>query len=110
MRVGFRTPRAAPTGYRYFAFWQTLTPRSLLPDGCSPSSNIDVVGVRGGANKLVVVLLKPEFIFGDAFCPGPSDVAVFLQRANRSGRVADSATKRTYRQVAKLRFRVFRPV
>lgn len=108
MRVSFHATVPAPSGYRYFAFWQTQAPKSTLPEGCSPSSAMTVKGALGGTGSTVLTL-KPEPVFGDAFCPGRSTLAIVLQRAKENGRVAGGADASTVRTVTTVSFRVLRP-
>jgi hypothetical protein len=104
IRVKFRTAQAAPPGKRYFAWLQLDGTKS--PSDCSPASNIDVVGVRGGANRTVAIKLRPEPMFGASFCPGPARIDIFMQRAGADGRIRGS--RATYRRMATYRLRIYR--
>jgi hypothetical protein len=109
MKVTFRTLKPAAPGYLYFLFWQTFATRSSLPPGCSPSSNIEALGYKGGSNIRVTAIVTPERIFGDAFCPGPSELRIFTQLAKPNRTMSPRASARTYRLAGKLSFRVQRP-
>ena len=58
IRVKFRTARVASPGRRYFAWLQSDGTKN--PSECSPASNIDIVGVRGGARRRVALTLRPD--------------------------------------------------
>jgi hypothetical protein len=81
----------------------------MLPEGCSPMSNINVKGHSGGTNVAVRFVLHPEPLFGDAFCPGPSRLVIFTQHSGPNATIAESANGRTFHAVAEVRFRVLRP-
>lgn len=107
MRVTFTTAAPAPAGKRYFVYWNTEAPRSTLPDNCSPASDLpDQIGAKGGTRATVRMTVKPEPLFGDAFCPGPSTVRVLLKTASPSGRTLPSGG---FKVVAALHFRVQQP-
>ena len=109
MDVSFTAPVTTTRGYFYFARWQTRAPRSTLPYGCSPSSQLNPLGRLAREGTRITLRLQPERSLGDSFCPGPSQVLVFMQKGEL-GHVAADASRETYRQVADYRFRVFRPV
>ena len=109
MRVTFRARRPAPAGYLYFVAWYTLARPSTPSAGCSLTSKIDALGHKGGFNVRVNVVLSPEPLFGDAFCPGPSELRIFTQLATAKRKMSPKATRRTYHRVATLTFRVLRP-
>jgi hypothetical protein len=104
IRVKFRTAQAAPPRRRYFAWLQSDGTRN--PSDCSPASNIDVVGVRGGANRTVALTLRPDRWFGASFCPGPAHIDIFTQRAGANGRIRGSQA--TYMRMATYRLRIYR--
>lgn len=102
----FVTTAAAPVGRLYFALLQS-DGTGDSSSGCSPSSRFNVKGVRGGAMKTVAIALRPEALFGDAFCPGPAHIDIYTQIAGSDGRVRESATKGTYQRLATYRLRIY---
>lgn len=106
--VAFTTSVQARTGTRYFAVLDSLGPPSAMTPGCSPSSQFNEVGVRGGVAKRVAIVLKPEPLLGDAFCPGPSQIRVIEQLSSPRGVISGKATTKTSVLLAKSPFRIYR--